>query len=108
MRSLLQKKIDILGSRLFTNFAKHGHPTLIPKPSKGDITITWEHQDRDSNPFLFIGDELKVTELDFATKKRIDFWNRIVRDAGHSDWVLSDLRMNKIHRETADKRSSIF
>ena len=93
-------------TKFFTNMAKHGNPN--PQASKKDVTITWEPQKRFSKRFLIFGDDPKVGELDFAMRKRIEFWNKIVREGGHSNWVPSDLKISRLYEETADKRSTLF
>ena len=94
-------------TRFFTDMAKHGNPTPAAS-SNHDVTIKWEPQRIGSKKFLTIGDDLKVGELDSPLKKRIAFWNRIVRDSGHLNWIPSDLAISRLFSETAEKRTSLF
>ena len=104
---------DIM-TRLFTNFAKSGKPTPQPFNTTGTSgsgssdAILWQSHDSSSRVFLSLGDSLTVGELDLPMKRRVDFWNKVVDEAGHLDWVQSNVKINKIFSETADKRSSLF
>jgi len=94
-------------TRFFTDMAKHGNPTPASSTNH-DVTIQWEPQRIRSKKFLTIGEDVKVGALDSPMKKRIEFWNRIVRDSGHLDWIPSDLAISRLFSETAEKRTSLF
>jgi carboxylesterase type B len=100
------RKVSKNLTRFFTNMAKHGNPT--PEAFKNDVTNNWEPQKRFSKRFLIFGEEIKIGELDFPMRKRIEFWNKIVREGEHSNWIPSNVNISRLYEETADKRSTLF